>query len=227
MACTTSLQRVSRDCSLRESKRSSGTSVALFAAACCVGPENILKRCSLIFAFGALFLLAFTLVACQSAPSENRATSPEVSAAPATSKDAEPRGSDARTASGDRYDLERDEQRGGHTLDKHVGRSDQQLRERLDHERDISAASTWTDLAAAEETVAATLHADQSKVDRWNDRGFPRANLALHFDAGRTIGRTMRHGETTSEPCSSAVVVLKADRDGGFFVLTTYPEARE
>jgi len=31
-----------------------------------------------------------------------------------------------------RYNLERDEERGGHTLKKHVGRTDQELLERLD-----------------------------------------------------------------------------------------------
>jgi hypothetical protein len=181
---------------------------------------------SITSAIVALFFLAITLVACQSAPSENRATSGEASAA-APSRDAQPRESDSRVAGSNRYDLARDEQRGGHTLDKHVGRTDDQLRERLERERDISAASTWTDRAAAEETVAAALRSNQAKVDRWNERGYPRTNLALHFDAGHPIGRTMHHGENTSEPCSSAVVVLKAQRDGGFFVLTTYPEARE
>jgi hypothetical protein len=165
---------------------------------------------SITSAIVALFFLAITLVACQSAPSENRATSGEASAA-APSRDAQPRESDSRVAGSNRYDLARDEQRGGHTLDKHVGRTDDQLRDR----------------AAAEETVAAALRSNQAKVDRWNERGYPRTNLALHFDAGHPIGRTMHHGENTSEPCSSAVVVLKAQRDGGFFVLTTYPEARE
>jgi toxin YxiD len=149
--------------------------------------------------------------------------------AAAPSRDAQPRGTDSRASasSGDRYDLGRDEQRGGHTLDKHVGRTDDQLRERLERERDISAASTWSDQAVAEETVSAALRANQSKIDRWTERGYPRTNFALHFDAGHSIGRTMRHGQNTSEPCSSAVVVLKAERDGGFIVLTTYPEARE
>jgi toxin YxiD len=174
----------------------------------------------------ALFVLSFALIGCQSAPTENRATSPEAAAA-SSPREAQPRNTESHTASGDRYDLGRDEQRGGHTLNKHVGRTDEELRERLDRERDISAASTWTDRAVAEETVAAALHANQAKIDRWNERGYPRTNLALHFDAGRTIGRTMRHGEKTSAPCSSAVVVLKANRDGGFFVLTTYPETRE
>ena len=202
MSCSPSLQSTAREWSLRRLTR------------------------SLISAIVALFFITVALVACQTAPSENRATSPEASAA-APSRDAQPRSSDNRGASGDRYDLARDEQHGGHTLEKHVGRTDDELRERLEHERDISAASTWTDRSAAEETVAAALRANQVKIDRWTNRGYPRANFALHFDAGHPIGRTMRHGQSTSEPCSAAVVVLKANRDGGFFVLTTYPEARE
>jgi toxin YxiD len=202
LSCSPSLQSTAREWSLRRLTR------------------------SLISAIVALFFITVALVACQTAPSENRATSPEASAA-APSRDAQPRSSASRGASGDRYDLTRDEQHGGHTLEKHVGRTDDELRERLEHERDISAASTWTDRSAAEETVAAALRANQVKIDRWTNRGYPRANFALHFDAGHPIGRTMRHGQSTSEPCSAAVVVLKADRDGGFFVLTTYPEARE
>ena len=181
----------------------------------------------LVLAFLSSIVLALVLIACNSASSDNsadtRRTSPEVVAGAQPESHRDSAGNSTRN----RYDLARDEQRGGHTLDKHVGRTDDQLRERLERERDISAASTWTDLTAAEETVAAALRANQGKIDRWNDRGYPRTNLALHFDAGHPIGRTMHHGERTSEPCSGAVVVLKADRDGGFFVLTTYPEDRE
>jgi hypothetical protein len=127
---------------------------------------------------------------------------------------------------GGRYDLERDEERGGHTLDKHVGRSDEDLRERLNRERNISAASTWSDREVAEKTVGEALRSEQGKIRRWEARGYPRTNLALHFDAGRVIGRSMRHGDSSSSPCSQAVVVLKADGPDSFYVLTTYPEER-
>jgi len=123
-----------------------------------------------------------------------------------------------------RYDLSRDEQRGGHTLEKHVGRTDEELRERLERERNISAASTWTDRDAAEETVGEALRQEQNKIQRWGELGYPRTNLALHIDAGRVIGRSMKHGDTTSSPCTQAVIVLKADSDDSFYVLTTYPE---
>jgi toxin len=127
---------------------------------------------------------------------------------------------------GARYDLEKDEGR-GHTLKKHVGRTDEELLERLQRERDISAASTWTDRDAAEETVGSALKSERGKIENWERRGYPRSNLALHFDAGRVIGRSIRQGKTQSLPCTNAVIVLKADGPDSFFVLTTYPEARE
>ena len=130
-------------------------------------------------------------------------------------------------ASSDRYDLQRDEARGGHTLKKHVARTDDQLRARLMHERNISAASTWTDRAIAEETVAQALQADYRRVDAWTQRGYPRANLALHFDAARPIGRSLQRGSDHVVDCNSAVVVLRADGPDSFYVLTTYPEARQ
>ena len=124
-----------------------------------------------------------------------------------------------------RYDLSRDEARGGHTLRKHVGRTDDELRQRLERERDISAASTWTDRTAAEETVAAALRAERGKIQNWQRRGERRPNLALHFDAGHPIGRSLVRGATEVVPCTQAVIVLRADGEG-FYALTTYPERR-
>jgi len=125
------------------------------------------------------------------------------------------------------YNLGRDEQRGGHTLARHVARTEDELRERLVHERNISAASTWTDRATAEAVVGEALAAEHNRVETWMRRGYPRANLALHFSAGRVIGRSLRHGDSRAVDCSSAVIVLRADGPEDFYVLTTYPEARE
>jgi len=134
----------------------------------------------------------------------------------------------ARTSwQGTRHDLSIDENRGGHTLDRHVGRTDDELRERLERERNISAASTWTDREAAEETVGEALQANRGRIESWQSRGYPRPNLALHFDAGKVIGRSIRHGESAATPCTAAVVVLKANGPDSFIILTTYPEARD
>ena len=126
-----------------------------------------------------------------------------------------------------RYDLSRDEARGGHTLARHVARTDDELRERLARERNITAASTWTDRDTAETAVAEAMAEERGRVDSWMRRGFPRANLALHYNAGRVIGRSLRRGDSQMVECSSAVIVLRADGPESFYVLTTYPEARE
>jgi hypothetical protein len=164
------------------------------------------------------------LAACGQTPAPNRTPSiaEERPQAPTST------GSEANTnsSSADHYDLERDETRGGHTLKKHVGRTDEQLQERLRRER-ISAASTWTDRDTAEATVAEALRAERGRIEKWKQRGYPRPNLALHYDAGRTIGRSLRRGDAQTVDCTSAVIVLRADGPDGFYVLTTYPEARE
>jgi hypothetical protein len=131
----------------------------------------------------------------------------------------------APTAAGQPHDLAIDEAQGGHTLSRHVGRSDADLRERLERERNISAASTYTNRATAEAVVGSVLD-HNAKITQWEGRGDRRPNLALdyHGDASRPIGRCMQRGSPVAVPASDAIVVLKAKADGGFYVLTTYPE---
>ena len=148
-------------------------------------------------------------------------------AAPTLRTGEEARHNPNAAAAADHYDLVRDEERGGHTLKKHVGRSDEQLQERLHRERNIFAASTWTDRETAELTVADALRAERGRIENWSRRGYPRANLALHYDAGRVIGRSLRRGDEQTANCTSAVVVLRADGTDTFYVLTSYPEDRE
>jgi hypothetical protein len=126
-----------------------------------------------------------------------------------------------------RRDLDADERRGGHTLARHVGRTDAQLQERLARERGISAASTYPDRTTAERVVALTLEREARRVSTWSSRGSPRANLALDYRGapGDVIGRVWRRGRRAAEEATDAVVVLRADR-AGFYVLTSYPELR-
>jgi hypothetical protein len=122
-------------------------------------------------------------------------------------------------------DLSRDEAAGGHTLARHVGRSDNELRERLSHEH-ISAASTYTDRALAERTLAAAIAANQVRLQSWLDSRGGHPNLVLGYDAPQPIGRTLHRNESSSMPCSHAVVVLKWRPPSSYFVLTSYPECR-
>jgi hypothetical protein len=109
-----------------------------------------------------------------------------------------------------------------------VGRTDDQLRERLERERNISAASTWNDRAAAESAVGAALSQNQERVQRWLERGGRKPNLVLDYDGdpAHPFGRTMNRGADHSEPCSHATIVLRSEADRDFYVLTAYPECR-
>ena len=127
----------------------------------------------------------------------------------------------------DGYDLAPDERRGGHTLARHIARTDSQLQESLRREQDISAASTWTNRQTAEETVAAALLSERGRIESWTQRGERRPNLVLHFEAGHPIGRSLKRDRSEVVICTSAVIVLRADGPDSFYVLTSYPEARE
>ena len=127
----------------------------------------------------------------------------------------------------DARDLSRDEAAGGHTLRKHVGRTDAELRERLRRERNISAASTWNDRAGAEAAVGSAVAQQSSKITRWLERD-SHPNLVLDYDgdSAHPYGRTLRRGDDRVEPCAHAAIVLKWDGPSSYHVLTAYPECR-
>ena len=99
---------------------------------------------------------------------------------------------------------------GGHTLARHVGKSDGELRERLRREPNISSASTYTDRATAEAVVGAALSSPPRSFDTWRRRTGRRPNFVLHYAAHRVIGRSIgRHRPEAS--CEDALVVLRWD----------------
>lgn len=122
--------------------------------------------------------------------------------------------------------LSDDEAAGGHVLRKHVGRSDDELRERLERERNITGASTYTDRATAECAIGAAIAENQSRLQHWLEKSGGHANLVLDYDAPRPIGRSLNRGESQPRSCSHAIVVLRYDPPNSFHVLTSYPECR-
>jgi hypothetical protein len=126
-----------------------------------------------------------------------------------------------------RHDLTVDERLGGHTLGRHVGRTDEELRQRLGRERDISAASTYPDRATAERVVGLALDGNRGRIDGWARRQGSRPNLVLHYaeKRGPPTGRVMRRGSRIARPADGALVVLRwRAAPGRWFVLTSYPE---
>lgn len=147
-------------------------------------------------------------------PASARTATPAASAAAATA-----------APSGASRDLSLDEARGGHTIARHVGKSDDELRARLKAEPDISAASTYTDLETAERVVGQVLERKKDEIEKWSRRTGNRPNLALRLDMDEVIGRSVKQGQTRAIDVSDAVVVLRWD-GSDWYVLTSYPEDR-
>ena len=163
--------------------------------------------------FAAVLVLVLSFSGCQRPPTDS----------------ADAHASSARPyRSSPRHDLSQDEAAGGHTLSKHVGRTDDELRQRLEREPNITAASTYTDRETAERVVGTVLEQNRDKIARWLSRPGRHPNLVLDYDGdpAHAIGRTLRRGENTPQPCSHAVVILRWRGDSEYYVLTSYPECR-
>ena len=125
-------------------------------------------------------------------------------------------------------DLAAAERLGGHTMARHVGLTDEDLRERLRREPNIAAASTYPDRQTAERVIDATLRRFDRRIEAWSARTGTRPNLALDYrgQTGEIVGRSLRRGDARVRTCADAVVVLRWHASGILYVLTSYPECR-
>jgi Bacterial CdiA-CT RNAse A domain len=179
------------------------------------------KVCRLVFLISGALGMA-CLIACQ-APTSSNGANAHASSYSSTSTSPH---SESRTSSGPSRDLSQDEAAGGHILRKHVGQTDDELRERLYRERRITGASTYTDRPTAERAVGAAIAQSQERIQRWLDRSGGHPNLVLDYDSETPVGRTINRGENQSRPCGHALVVLRYSEPNSYYVLTSYPECR-
>ncbi len=109
----------------------------------------------------------------------------------------------------------------GHTLRRHVGKSDEDLRARaLRTHHDVSS---FDDAATAQATVDEAFAENQSRIERWISAG--RGNLALHVHFDHTIGRVFRYDRQRCEPAGDAEVILerRPQMPQGYTVITAFP----
>jgi len=125
-------------------------------------------------------------------------------------------------------DLKAQELAGGHTIERHVGKSEADLRQRLANEPALPAASSFIDLAEAEAVVDAALHAHAAVVAQWEAalgrRGASR-NLALYWQSPHPLGLLVaRATGQVHSTCRVKVVLRMLSRsDRGYVVLTAFP----
>lgn len=121
--------------------------------------------------------------------------------------------------------LQQQENAGGHTIARHVGRTDQQLVERLINSPRISAASTYPDLATATTNIQAALTANATNLNSWASEVAVGEKRAVNYQAGAVIGRVASRPASLSNMANSDRLraVMKKTANGGCLLLTSYP----
>ena len=115
----------------------------------------------------------------------------------------------------------------GHTIDRHVGKSDRQLRERLEREGK-SVVSGFYDLETAAVAIVRTIRhkPNDQRVKRWLGDDDSNRRLALRRGFDRAIGRIV-YRDGNARDGNTAVAVLTKWRESGrtsYRLLTAYVE---
>lgn len=128
----------------------------------------------------------------------------------------------AATQTFDSIDLCGIEGRDGHTLRRHVGRTDGELEARaLRTHHDVSC---FNDAATAQRSVDEAFAENQARIGTWLARPH-HGNLALHVHFDGVVGRIFRYDEQRFAPATDADVILepRPRMPQGFTVITAFP----
>ena len=113
---------------------------------------------------------------------------------------------------------------GGHTIARHVGRTEAQLRARLAAELRVPAASTFANLRIAEESISTVLQLESAAIKTWAQAANP-GRLALTRDLGREIGMGVIRKTDQLAKMTKVRVVLSFKTYNGmpYYILTAFP----
>jgi Bacterial CdiA-CT RNAse A domain len=113
---------------------------------------------------------------------------------------------------------------GGHTIGKHVGRTEQQLRDRLLAEPRIPAASSFTNLQMAEQAVSKVLRMNAASIKNWAQSAASLDKLTLKQDLGVVLGSGVVRATNRLQQMTKVQVLLKLETYNGqpYYVLTAY-----
>ncbi|WP_302466590.1 RNase A-like domain-containing protein, partial [Heyndrickxia coagulans] len=117
------------------------------------------------------------------------------------------------------------EAKGGHLIERHIGKTDEELLERLESNPKITGSSTFKDRMTAEKVANTVLSNPKNieKIQKWLSDPNSRPTLPLRFKGnGEIIGRSVSRNSKEVENVTNAKIVLKKDNNGSF-ILTGYP----
>ncbi|SMG60817.1 RNase A-like domain-containing protein [Paraburkholderia susongensis] len=112
---------------------------------------------------------------------------------------------------------------GGHTIEKHVGRTAEQLRERLRLEPKRDVVSSFRDLPAAEWAISRVMESNTLQIRSWAQSESKRP-LVLIQDVERKVGYGVIRASGELKDMSTIRIVIKLEEYNGmpYYVLTSY-----
>lgn len=85
---------------------------------------------------------------------------------------------------------------GGHTLLKHIGKSPQELHERIiQSNRVLDLSGSFSSLEIAEAAISRALHNNREWIKLWV-ASKPRYNMTISYDVDKTVGYVVQKGAT-------------------------------
>ena len=112
---------------------------------------------------------------------------------------------------------------GGHTIAKHVGKSDADLATRLASDFDLKYASAFPDVDTASLSIADTIVNNMNVISNWLDGSDSKVEIS--FTSNNSVGSVMQRGMNNSVSTNTTTVILTRDplSKSGYTILTSYP----
>lgn len=114
---------------------------------------------------------------------------------------------------------------GGHTLDRHVNKSDAYLEGRaMNSQRANAMFSRFASKEIAESAINDAIKANRSAIQQWAANS-PKANKAIDFPYGSVIGDGFSNATGAYQQLSKVRVVFKVAQKAGktFYIVTAHP----
>ena len=121
--------------------------------------------------------------------------------------------------------LQIQENLGGHTIERHVGRTDQELVARLQRDTRISSASTYSNVSTATISIEKALKANANNLNKWNNQAVVGEKKVVDYNDNIVVGRIAKRPASLRNIVDSKKirVVMSKNRQGKCFLLTSYP----
>ncbi len=117
---------------------------------------------------------------------------------------------------------------GGHTIMKHIGQTEAQMRKRLADTANARipppAISTFDDIASAERFISSAFQSQKAAIEVWA-LSSSTANFVKVVPMGRVVGQGVVRATGQLQPMTSLRLVLKKQTYNGmpYYILTSFP----